>query len=95
MNCEKRLPNRLSISEDSPAHRLYTSLAPDARVSLDAALDYIRDAPFEHGDLITARLLPPVVVYEYRDDEWRISYSLGISPSGATYEISVHAIARL
>ena len=89
------MPNRLTISEGSPAHRLYTSLTPEARVSLDAALDYIRDAPFPHGDLITARLLPPVVVYEYRDDDWRISYSLGISPTGATYEISVHAIARV
>ena len=89
------MPNRLSLSENSPAYRLYTSLAPVDRATLDAALDYIRDAPFPHGGIVTAHRMPPVTVYVYRDDEWRISYGLGFSPNDATYEISVHAIACL
>ena len=64
------------------------------RASVDAALDYIRDFPFEHGDIITKRLLPPVVVYEYTDGEWRISYSLSFRPGEVTCDISIWAIAR-
>ena len=89
------MANRLSFGRGSPALAFYNSLGPEERTSLDAALDYIRDAPFEHGDLITKRFMPPVIVYVYRDDQWRISYSLSFRPGHYTeYDISIHSIAR-
>ena len=61
---------------------------------MDAALEYIRDFPFEHGDIIAKRLLPPVVVYEYIDGEWSISYGLSVLPDEGTLHVSIWAIAR-
>ncbi len=61
---------------------------------MDAALEYIRDFPFEHGDIIAKRLLPPVVVYEYTDGQWRISYGLSVLPDEGTLHVSIWAIAR-
>ena len=89
------MPNHLSLSPNSQAASFYSSLDADALASLDEALDYIRDAPFAHGDTVRRQYMPPVYVYVYRDNQWRISYSLGALPRYATYDISVHAIARL
>ena len=88
------MANVLYLSSDSPASRLYPSLTGEERLAIDDALDYIRDFPFEHGDVITKRLLPPVMVYEYADGNWRISYSLSFLPSDASYSIDIWAIAR-
>ena len=82
------MANSLSLGHDSPAHRFYASLRGEARASVDAALEYIRDLPFENGDIIAKRLLPPVVVYEYTDGEWRISYSLSFRPAEVGFHIS-------
>ena len=88
------MPNRLSFSSGGAAARLYASLRGEERSSLDRALDYIKDAPFAHSETVTAHFAPPVVVYVYQDEDWRISYTLGFLPAEAAFDINIHAIAR-
>ena len=88
-------PNRLSFTEGSPAPELYASLKAEERASLDEVLEYIRDVPFPHGDTITKRLMTPHLVYVFDDDEWQIAYTMRFLPKENSYDISVHAIARL
>jgi hypothetical protein len=87
------LLNSLSLSY--PVVEFYRSLNPIRRASLDKAFDYIRDVPFEHGDIITRRLLPPVMVYTYNDGVWRCTYSLGLIPETITYTISVYSVKSI
>ena len=84
------MPNRLSLS--SPADKFYRSLNPRDRATLDKVLDYIRDVPFPHGDIITVRYMPPVMVYTYDDGVWKCTYGLGLVPETTQYLISVHSI---
>ena len=62
---------------------------------MDLALDYIKDVPFPHGEVVTARQMPPVTVYEYNDGIWRIAYSLGYQRELGIFDISVWAIRYL
>ena len=87
------MPNRLSLSY--PVVEFYRSLNPIRRASLDKAFDYIRDVPFEHGDIITRRLLLPVMVYTYNDGVWRCTYSLGLIPETVVYTIGVHSVKSI
>lgn len=87
--------NRLTFSSGGPAARLYRSLDPDTRSSLDSALDYIRDVPYPHGEVITTRHMPPVTVYEYNDGTWKVSYGLGYDREQRIFHISVWAIRHL
>ena len=70
---------------------MYTSLRGEDRSSLDHALAYMRDVPFAHSETITTRFVPPVVVYVYQDEDWRISYTLGFLPAEAEFDINIHA----
>ena len=89
------MPNRLSFTEGSQASEFYASLGLKDRDSLDAALEYVRDVPFPHGDTITKRLMTPHLVYVFDDNEWQIAYTMRFLPEENSYDISVHAIARL
>ena len=87
------MDNQLTFSAEK-VRLFYDSLSEAERESLDIALDYIKSVPFEHGGIITRRLMSPVMVYTYDDGRWRIMYTLdtqrqpvfnirifGISPS--------------
>ena len=87
------MPNRIQFSASGNAIAFYKALPPQKRQSLDTVLDYIRDVPFEHGDLITKRSAPPVVIYTYTDERWRILYTLSTQPEQAPdMNIAVFAI---
>lgn len=89
------MPNRILFSANGNATDFYNSLNTQDRNSLDEALEYIRDFPFEHGDTIERRLMPPVTIYLFRDDYWRISYSLSFQPTEPfVVDINIFAIAR-
>ncbi|MYE54475.1 MAG: hypothetical protein F4X34_04675 [Chloroflexi bacterium] len=88
------MPNRILFSVNGNATDFYNSLNTQERNSLDEALEYIRDFPFEHGDTVIRRIRPPVVIYLFRDDYWRISYSLSTHPTEPiSVDISIFAIA--
>ena len=89
------MPNSLSFTEGSPAAAFYASLGAEERASLDAALEYVRDVPFPHGDIITKRIMAPHLVYVFDDNEWQIAYTMRFLAGESSYDISVHAIARL
>ena len=84
-----------SLSLSCPVVEFYRSLNPIRRASLDGAFEYIRDVPFEHGDIITSRLLAPVMVYTYNDGVWRCTYSLGLIHETIAYTISVHSVKSI
>ena len=87
------MPNHIQFSTSGNAVEFYKALPSQKRQSLDTALDYIRDVPFEHGDLITKRSAPPVVIYTYTDERWRILYTLSAQPGQAPdMNIEVFAI---
>ena len=65
-DADRTLENQLTFSAEK-VRRFYDSLSEDERKSLDVALDYIKSVPFEHGDIITKRLMPTVMVYTYDD----------------------------
>lgn len=89
------MPNRILFSVNGNATDFYNSLNTQERNSLDEALEYIQDFPFEHGDTIEKRFMPPVTIYLFRDDCWRISYSLSFHPTESIgVDISIFAIAR-
>ena len=89
------MPNRISFSANGNAIDFYNSLNTQERNSLDEALDYIRDFPFEHGDTVVRRIRPPVVIYLFRDDYWRISYSLSFHHTEPlSMDIIIFAMAR-
>ena len=89
------MPNRLRISRNGKATQFYRSLNEEERLSLDEALDYIRDVPFPHGNTIVRRSRPPAFIYYFSDEMWRISYHLSlIHPGGTEYDIEILAIAR-
>ena len=87
------MPNRLSLS--CPVVEFYRSLNPIRQASLDKAFDYIRDVPFEHGDTVTKRFMPPVMVYTYNDGVWRCTYSLGLIPETIVFTISVRSVKSI
>ena len=89
------MPSRLGFTEGSYASDFYASLGVGDRDSLDAVLEYIRDVPFPHGDTVTKRLMTPHLVYVFDDNEWQIAYTMRFLPRENSYDISVHAIARL
>ncbi len=90
------MANRLSLSSGGPAATFYNSLNPEERRSLDVALEYIRDVPFEHGGIITKRFMSPLMIYVYEDAEWKISYGLSFRPGHYTeYDIGIWSIARV
>ena len=59
----------------------------EGRASLKEALHYIRDVPFEHGHMVTRRMMEPVMMYMYNDENWRIAYTLSKVPGELTYII--------
>ena len=87
------MPNRLSLS--CPVVEFYRSLNPIRQASLDKAFDYIRDVPFEHGDIVTSRFMSPVMVYTYNDGVWRCTYSLGLIPETIVFTISVCSVKSI
>ncbi len=89
------MANRLTFSRNGPARSFYASLPYDDRKALDEILEYIKDFPFEHGDIITKRFAPPVYIYVYRDDEWRISYGLSFHRGSVYCDIGIWAISRV
>ena len=90
------MPNQIQFSVGGNARPFYLSLDPKQRRSLDRVLDYIRDFPFEHGDVVTKRYTPPVVLYIYADDCWRVSYTLDKYPRQPLWNnINVFAMARV
>ena len=88
------MANRLRISSAGKARAFIDSLDNPSRQSLYEALGYIQDAPFEHGNIITRKMMPPVVVYTYDDGRWRILYSLSRPSALVDYDISVYSISR-
>ena len=89
------MPNRILFSVNGNATDFYNSLNTQDRNCLDEALEYIRDFPFEHGETVQRRYMPPVTIYLFRDDRWRISYSLSSHPTEPLrVDISIFAIAR-
>ena len=87
------MPNRIQFSTSGKAVEFYKSLPYQKRQSRDTTLDYIRDVPFEHGDIITKRFASPVVIYTYTDEQWRIMYTLSTQPGQAPdMNIEVFAI---
>ena len=87
------MPNRIRFSESGPARTVYENLSEEERREVDGRLEYIRQAPFAHGDIIRQVYRLPVTFYIYDDGQWRISY--GLSYRGAYFDIGVFAIARL
>ena len=88
------MPNRIQFSVNGNATDFYASLNTQDRNSLDKVLEYIRDFPFEHGDTIERRYMPPVTIYLFRDDNWRVSYSISSHPTEPLImDISIFAIA--
>ena len=87
------MSNRIRISESGPARTVYENLSEEERREVDSRLEYIRDTPFEHGDIVQRFYRPPVVLYVYDDGQWRMSY--GLSHRGAYYDIGIWNIARV
>ena len=59
---------------------------------MEEAFRYIVEMPFEHGDTITRRLMPPVMLYTYRDESWQIVYTLDRLTGQLDFNINVVAI---
>ena len=88
------MPNRIQISSSGNAISFYKSLSRKKRCSLEAVLDYIRDFPYEHGEIIKKRFANPVILYVYRDNCWRVSYTMDKRPNQPLWNnINVFAIA--
>ena len=88
------MANRLRISSAGKARAFIDSLDNLSRQSLYEALGYIQDIPFEHGNIITRKMMPPVMVYTYNDGRWRILYSLSGLSGHVEYDIGVYSISR-
>lgn len=86
------MPNHLRFVNPSRAAELYLSVDTAAFDSLEIALDYIVKNPLPDGRRIAMVDHPPVVLYHYRDDNWRIAYSLSYFREGDYYSISVVAV---
>lgn len=59
---------------------------------LREALRYILEMPFEHGDTITRRMMPPVMLYTYHDENWEIVYTLDRVSGELDFNINVVGI---
>ena len=88
------MPNRLVLSNYGNASEFYESLDWGDKASLASALQYIEDFPFEHANTVTRRYMPPVMIYFFHDDDWRISYSLDKTPGELGFTIHVFQIDR-
>ena len=89
------MANQLTFSKHGNAREILSSLDKSDRESLFDALAYIKDAPFEHGGLITRQLRPPVMVYTYNDGDWRILYTLHTIPGQIGFHIGISHITLL
>ena len=71
---------------------LFLTLEPEEYQLFEAALDYIRERPLPDGQRITTVDLPPIPIYHYRDDHFRIAYALSDFGNDGSYEISIVAV---
>ena len=71
---------------------LFLTLEENAYQLLEMALEYIREAPLPDGDRIIAVDYPPMVIYHYRDENFRIAYGLSYIQSEDCYDIAIEAV---
>lgn len=84
--------NKTRFTTHGQPANLYRSLDSEARASLNAALDRIGSNPHPDGDTIFSVTHPPVVIYTYQDEHWRISFGRSYSITEECYDIEIFAI---
>ena len=85
--------SRIRFIRNGQATRLYRSLNPADRASLDIAFDSIGNYPVADGIRITTVDVPPGVIYIYQDEDWRISFGVSYSITDERYDVEIYAIA--
>ena len=86
------MANQLNLSSSGNARVFINSLDSESRALLEEAFRYIVEMPFEHGDTITRRMMPPVMLDTYHDEYWEIVYTLDKLSGQLDFNINVVAI---
>ena len=71
---------------------MFLTLESEAYQLFEAALAYILEQPLPSGERTTLVDLPPVPIYHYRDDHFRIAYALSDIRNDGGYDISLVAV---
>lgn len=90
------MPNRLHFDNAGRERELFYNLGPADYQSLLTALESIQNDPLPDNDRIVAVDFPPIVIYHYRDEKWRIAYGLSYYRVGETegfYDIGIVAVS--
>ena len=74
---------------------LFLTLEPEPYQLFEAALEYVRNHPLPDGERIIRVDRPPVALYYYRDDHYRIVYGLRDNEGEGYYDISIVAVDAL